>query len=122
MEETIHDEFVRRVVEFASRIVIGDPLDRKTDHGPQNHLAHLKSLEQFVEKSVAGGAKIAYGGRRVDRPGLFFYPTVLTNIQDDNFAAVEESFGPVMCITKFSEKYYLFFFVINGLCYKFRMS
>ncbi|KAH7717735.1 10-formyltetrahydrofolate dehydrogenase ALDH1L2, partial [Aphelenchoides avenae] len=75
VEASIYDEFVRRVVELASKIVIGYPLDRKTDHGPQNHLAHLQRLERYVEKAVDGGAKVAYGGKRVDRPGLFFYPT-----------------------------------------------
>lgn len=44
VEEKIYDEYVKRVVEIASKMVVGDPLDRKTDHGPQNHLAHLKSL------------------------------------------------------------------------------
>ncbi|KAI6192684.1 Formyl transferase [Aphelenchoides besseyi] len=101
VEEKIHDEFVKRVVAMASKMVIGDPLDRKTDHGPQNHLAHLRSLEKFVEQSVNDGAKVAFGGKRLDRPGLYFYPTVLTDVDDQNFAAQEESFGPIMIISKF---------------------
>lgn len=67
-------------------------------------MAHLKSLERFVEKSVANGAKVAFGGKRVERQGLFFYPTILTNVEDENFAANEESFGPIMVISKFNEK------------------
>ncbi|KAI6234510.1 10-formyltetrahydrofolate dehydrogenase [Aphelenchoides fujianensis] len=84
---SIHDAFVEKVVGIATKLHIGDPLDRKTDHGPQNHLAHLKSLENFVESAVKGGAQVAYGGKRVDRKGLFFYPTILVNVNDDNFAA-----------------------------------
>ncbi|KAI6208429.1 10-formyltetrahydrofolate dehydrogenase [Aphelenchoides besseyi] len=103
VEEKIHDEFVKRVVAMASKMVIGDPLDRKTDHGPQNHSAHLRSLEKFVEQSVNDGAKVAFGGKRLDRPGLYFYPTVLTDVDDQNFAAKEESFGPIMIISKFKE-------------------
>uniref|UniRef100_A0A914D700 10-formyltetrahydrofolate dehydrogenase n=1 Tax=Acrobeloides nanus TaxID=290746 RepID=A0A914D700_9BILA len=104
VEEKIYDEFVNRVVELASKMVIGDPLDRKTDHGPQNHMAHLKSLISYVEKSVAGGAKLVFGGKRVERQGLFFYPTVLTDVEEENYAATNESFGPVMIISRFSER------------------
>lgn len=104
VEETIHDEFVRRVVELTKKMVIGDPLDRKTDHGPQNHLAHLRSLERYVEKSVHDGAKVAIGGARLDRPGLYFHPTVLIDVDDNNFAADEESFGPIMVISKFKAR------------------
>lgn len=50
------------------------------------------------------GAKVEFGGKRVDRRGLFFYPTVISNVDDENFAAKEESFGPIMIISKFNEK------------------
>lgn len=85
-------------------MVIGDPLDRKTDHGPQNHLAHLRSLEKYVENSVRDGAKVEIGGKRLDRPGLYFHPTILTNVDDKNFASEEESFGPIMVISKFKAR------------------
>jgi len=104
VEESIHDAFVGKVVELTSRIMIGDPLDRKTDHGPQNHLSHLKSLERFVEKAVKDGATVAIGGKRCDMPGIYFQPTVLINVEDGNFAASEESFGPIMVISKFNER------------------
>ncbi|KAL3093366.1 hypothetical protein niasHS_005880 [Heterodera schachtii] len=104
VEERIHDEFVRKVVEKTSKMVIGHPLDRRTQHGPQNHLAHLQSLQKYVEKAVGDGAKLAHGGKRCDREGLFFEPTVLTEVDDANHAASEESFGPVMVISKFDER------------------
>ena len=86
---------------------IGDPLDRSTDHGPQNHRAHLESLLDYCKKGVEQGATLVYGGKQVERPGLFMYPTVFTNVQDDNFIAIEESFGPVMIISKFADGYVL---------------
>lgn len=49
VEESIHDEFVERIVTETKKMKIGDPLDRSTDHGPQNHMAHLKSLLAYVE-------------------------------------------------------------------------
>lgn len=48
---------------------IGDPLDRSTDHGPQNHKAHLDKLVEYCEIGVKEGATLVCGGRQVDRPG-----------------------------------------------------
>lgn len=48
---------------------IGNPLDRSTDHGPQNHKSHLDSLLSYVETGVKEGATLVYGGKRVDTPG-----------------------------------------------------
>lgn len=49
---------------------IGDPLDRSTDHGPQNHKAHLDKLLEYCEVGLKEGATLVYGGRQVDRPGM----------------------------------------------------
>lgn len=48
---------------------IGDPLDRSTDHGPQNHKAHLDKLLEYCEIGVKESATLVYGGKQVDRPG-----------------------------------------------------
>lgn len=82
---------------------IGDPLDRSTDHGPQNHKAHLDKLVEFCEKGVSEGAKLVIGGKRVATRGFFFEPTVFTDVKDDMTIAKEESFGPVMIISTFTE-------------------
>uniref|UniRef100_A0A8B9LZI8 10-formyltetrahydrofolate dehydrogenase n=1 Tax=Accipiter nisus TaxID=211598 RepID=A0A8B9LZI8_9AVES len=101
VEESIHDEFVRKVVEEIKKMKIGDPLDRSTDHGPQNHKAHLEKLLQYCETGVKEGATLVYGGRQVRRPGFFMEPTVFTDVEDHMYIAQEESFGPVMVISKF---------------------
>uniref|UniRef100_A0A8B9Q0C8 retinal dehydrogenase n=1 Tax=Apteryx owenii TaxID=8824 RepID=A0A8B9Q0C8_APTOW len=101
VEESIHDEFVRKVVEEIKKMKIGDPLDRSTDHGPQNHKAHLEKLLQYCETGVKEGATLVYGGRQVNRPGFFMEPTVFTDVEDHMYIAQEESFGPVMVISKF---------------------
>lgn len=56
-------------VEEIKKMKIGDPLDRSTDHGPQNHKAHLEKLLQYCEAGVKEGATLVYGGRQVPRPG-----------------------------------------------------
>lgn len=103
VEESIHDEYISRVVEEIKKMKIGDPLDRSTDHGPQNHKAHLDKLLEYCEVGVKEGATLVYGGRQVDRPGFFMEPTVFTEVEDHMFIAKEESFGPVMVVSKFKD-------------------
>ncbi|XP_058281680.1 mitochondrial 10-formyltetrahydrofolate dehydrogenase isoform X3 [Hylobates moloch] len=90
-----------RMVEEIKKMKIGDPLDRSTDHGPQNHKAHLEKLLQYCETGVKEGATLVYGGRQVQRPGFFMEPTVFTDVEDYMYLAKEESFGPIMVISKF---------------------
>uniref|UniRef100_A0A8B9LUF6 10-formyltetrahydrofolate dehydrogenase n=1 Tax=Astyanax mexicanus TaxID=7994 RepID=A0A8B9LUF6_ASTMX len=102
VEESLHDTFVQRVVRYkVKKMKIGDPLDRSTDHGPQNHKAHLDKLVEYCERGVKEGATLICGGKQVNRPGFFFEPTVFTDVQDHMYIAIEESFGPVMIISKF---------------------
>ncbi|XP_072770100.1 mitochondrial 10-formyltetrahydrofolate dehydrogenase-like isoform X2 [Nerophis lumbriciformis] len=103
VEESIHDEFIRRVVAEIKKMKIGDPLDLSTDHGPQNHKAHLDKLLEYCEVGVKEGATLVYGGKQVDRPGFFMEPTVFTDVEDHMFMAKEESFGPIMVVSKFKD-------------------
>ncbi|XP_006876288.1 PREDICTED: cytosolic 10-formyltetrahydrofolate dehydrogenase [Chrysochloris asiatica] len=103
VEDSIHDQFVQKVVEEVRKMKIGNPLDRDTNHGPQNHEAHLKKLLEYCQRGVKEGATLVCGGSQVPRPGFFFEPTVLTNVKDDMFIAKEESFGPIMIISRFAD-------------------
>ncbi|XP_031621255.1 cytosolic 10-formyltetrahydrofolate dehydrogenase [Contarinia nasturtii] len=103
VEDKIHDEFVRRVLKDVKNMKIGDPLNRSTAHGPQNHKAHFDKLHEFCEIGVRDGAKLICGGERVpNMKGFFFQLTVFTDVEDDMYIAQEESFGPIMIISKFS--------------------
>lgn len=117
VEDSVHDEFVRRVVQETRNIRIGDPLCRSTSHGPQNHAAHLNKLLEFVNIGVKEGAKLECGGNRVKRPGLFFEPTVFTGVEDDMYIAKEESFGPIMIVSKFENGYVYIFLVETAISY-----
>merc|ERR1712212_1370602 len=101
VEETIYDEFIEKVIAETKKMTIGDPLDRSVQHGPQNHLAHMNKLVEFCETGIKEGARLVLGGKRLDRPGLFMEPTIFCDVEDDMFLAKEESFGPIMCISKF---------------------
>merc|ERR1719210_854913 len=101
VEESIHDKYIERCVEEIKKMKIGDPLDRSTDHGPQNHRKHLESLLDYVKTGLDEGATLVYGGKQVEGPGLFMEPTVFKDVEDHMFIAKEESFGPIMIISKF---------------------
>ena len=101
VEDKIHDSFVSLVLGEVKKMKLGDPLDRSTSHGPQNHKAHLDKLLAYVEHGVKEGAKLLIGGKRLPGVGLFFEPAVFTDVQDDMYIAKEESFGPIMIISKF---------------------
>lgn len=103
VEDSIHDQFVKRVVEEVKKMKIGDPLDRSTDHGPQNHKAHLDKLIEYCQTGVKDGATLVCGGKQVPRPGFFFEPTIFIDVADDMTIAKEESFGPIMIISKFMD-------------------
>jgi succinate-semialdehyde dehydrogenase/glutarate-semialdehyde dehydrogenase len=95
----VHRDIVRdfeaRFVERVKALKVGDPMDESTDIGPLATDDILKGLDEQVQKSVAVGAKIQTGGHRLDRPGNFYAPTVLTHVSTDSPAAREELFGPV---------------------------
>jgi succinate-semialdehyde dehydrogenase/glutarate-semialdehyde dehydrogenase len=92
---SIGDEFERRLVAGIKSLQVGDPLDPKTDVGPLANEAQVKTLAGQVERSVSDGARLLTGGHRLDRPGCYFAPGVLTDISPDSPAYREEVFGPV---------------------------
>lgn len=61
-------------MEELKKMKVGDPLDRSTDHGPQNHKAHMDKLLEYCEVGLKEGATLVYGGRQVDRPGTINTP------------------------------------------------
>ena len=95
VHETIFDQFTERFVERMQALVVGDPLDEHTDIGPLATPQILADLDAQVRRTVARGARVLTGGRRLDRPGNFYAPTVLVGVPEDSPAAVEELFGPV---------------------------
>jgi succinate-semialdehyde dehydrogenase/glutarate-semialdehyde dehydrogenase len=92
---SIADEFERRLVAGMQSLQVGDPLDPKTDVGPLANEAQVKTLVGQVERSVSDGARLLTGGHRLDRPGYYFAPGVLTDISPEAPAYREEVFGPV---------------------------
>lgn len=91
----IYDEFERSFVEEMKALRVGDPLDEAIDIGPLATEQILKDVDDQVKASVAAGAIILTGGKKIDRVGNYYEPTVLVNIPADSPASCEEVFGPV---------------------------
>ncbi len=91
----IADEFERRFVQGMESLNLGDPMDETTDIGPLATRDILATLDDQVNQTVANGARLLTGGKRLERPGYFYAPTVLADIPEDSPAYREELFGPV---------------------------
>ncbi len=88
-------EFTQKFVEFMKAAKVGDPMDNDTMVGPMVNRQQLDKLSAQMEDAVNKGAKILLGGKRLDRIGYFFEPTVITCIKEDMVVAREEVFGPI---------------------------
>ncbi len=100
VHESIYPEFERRFVERMRRVVVGDPMDPKTEVGPLATASIRQGLHVQVEKSVAAGTKLLLGGQLPSGPGNYYPPTVLTDAVPGSPAEREELFGPVAVLFK----------------------
>ena len=93
--EQLADKFLEKFKVALGALRAGDPMDETTTLGPLSTESALVDLLKQVDGAVAKGAKVVMGGKRVDRPGSFMQPTILTDIKPGNPAFREEFFGPV---------------------------
>jgi succinate-semialdehyde dehydrogenase/glutarate-semialdehyde dehydrogenase len=91
----IYDEFEKRYVSKMQSLRVGDPMDESTEIGPLATPQIVNDLDEQVKKAVAAGARVLTGGKRLDRPGNFYEPTVLVNVDPGSAVSCEEIFGPV---------------------------
>ncbi len=94
----IYDRFIEQFVSRVSALRVGDPVEEETQLGPLATEAIRDELHAQVKASVSQGARLLTGGKRVERDGYFYEPTVLADIPADSPAARDELFGPVACV------------------------
>jgi succinate-semialdehyde dehydrogenase/glutarate-semialdehyde dehydrogenase len=99
VDSAIVDDFEYAMSEAMKALKVGDPVDRQTAVGPLARLDLLENLDDQVQRSVAAGARVFCGGKRMDRKGYFYEPTVLVEVRPGMAAFDEETFGPVAAIT-----------------------
>jgi succinate-semialdehyde dehydrogenase/glutarate-semialdehyde dehydrogenase len=95
VHESIAAGFEKKFVDRMKNLRIGDPFDEKTELGPLATASAVKDLDADVQKTVKAGAKLLTGGHKLDLPGNYYAPTVLTDIPKESPAYREEFFGPV---------------------------
>ncbi|MCC7421306.1 MAG: aldehyde dehydrogenase family protein [Planctomycetaceae bacterium] len=101
VEQSVHAEFVEKIVDRASQRKVGDPFDPATMQGPQVDQAQFDKIMSYIEKGKAAGAACVTGGNREGSKGYFVQPTVFDNVTDDMQIATDEIFGPVLSVLPF---------------------
>lgn len=97
--EAFRDEFVRG----ASSLKVGAGLEEGVQFGPLIESRRVLEMQSFVDDAVASGATIACGGKRVNRPGYFFEPTVIEHASLTSRVQNEEPFGPIAVLDVFDD-------------------
>ena len=82
---------------------VGDGFEDTSDIGPLIDNSGLKKVERHLEDAISKGAKILTGGKQAALGGLYFEPTVLTNVKEDMMLFKEETFGPIAPLFKFKD-------------------
>lgn len=100
VESSVHDAFVARMVERVEKLRIGNPQDETTDIGPLARADLISTLHFQVTSSIEQGALCITGGAPVPRPGNYYAPTVLTQVERGMAVFDEETFGPVAAVCK----------------------
>ncbi|MEV5411193.1 5-carboxymethyl-2-hydroxymuconate semialdehyde dehydrogenase [Thermopolyspora sp. NPDC052614] len=102
VQREIYDEFVERYAAQASRVVVGDPQDPKTEVGALVHPEHYEKVMRYIEIGKTEGRLVAGGGRPEGFPtGNYVAPTVFADVRPEARIFQEEIFGPVVAITPF---------------------
>ena len=98
LESEIADEFERAMIAKFERLVVGDPMDEKTDVGPLVNMDAVDAIDEQVRRLVEAGGVVRTGGKRLDRKGCYYAPTVVANVDPSWPVAQEEFFGPVALV------------------------
>jgi succinate-semialdehyde dehydrogenase / glutarate-semialdehyde dehydrogenase len=101
VHRSVVGEFTQRVTDVVSTFKVGRGIEPNVTIGPLIDDAAVAKTEALVSDAVDRGARIATGGKRLDGPGSFFAPTVLTDIASGSDILREEIFGPVLAIVPF---------------------
>jgi 5-carboxymethyl-2-hydroxymuconic-semialdehyde dehydrogenase len=103
VHEQVADDFVAAMRGYVGKLRIGDPRDEATEIGPIIHPRQVERVQGFVDRALAGGAKLLWGGKRHPFGAQYFEPTMLTNLKQDDEIVQNEVFGPVLTLQTFAD-------------------
>jgi len=102
VHEAVHDRFVAALQAQVERLTVGDPRDEATEVGPIIHPRQVDRVLGFVDRAVAGGARLLWGGARHPFGAQYLQPTMLTDLKQDDEIVQNEVFGPVLTLQTFA--------------------
>lgn len=100
--ESVAEEFTKLLVSKAKETKFGEPTEEDILYGPLNNVRQLDRVSKLVD-ATPGHATVETGGKRVDRKGFFFEPTVISGLKQDDELIQDEIFGPVITVQTFSD-------------------
>uniref|UniRef100_A0A8D9FHC6 aldehyde dehydrogenase (NAD(+)) n=1 Tax=Cacopsylla melanoneura TaxID=428564 RepID=A0A8D9FHC6_9HEMI len=103
LHKKVYDQVLGSLVKSYSTVLTrtGDPLDEKTLYGPLHSEAGVRGYLATVEEIVGQGGKIEFGGKKIDRPGNFVEPTIVTGLPVDSRVVHRETFAPIVYVFSF---------------------
>jgi succinate-semialdehyde dehydrogenase/glutarate-semialdehyde dehydrogenase len=101
VQSSIYDKFTEKVVEKVKTLRVGNGMESGVNLGPLINEKAVEKVERHVKDAVSKGAKVLLGGSPHSLGGLFYQPTVMTNMTDSMVMSCEETFGPVIGLFKF---------------------
>jgi len=103
VERSIKDEFIRKLLKELPNYMPGDPLDTNTSMGAMVDCGQMENVLKYIASGKLQGANLLAGGERVraETNGFYITPTIFDNVTNDMTIAIEEIFGPVLCIITF---------------------
>lgn len=102
VQSGVYDAFTEKLKQAVQALKVGNGINSTTDIGPLIEESALKKVDEHIADAVEKGGKLVLGGKRLG--GLFYEPTIMTNITSDMRFAREETFGPVAPLFKFDNE------------------
>jgi len=103
VQDGVYDAFARKLAEAVKGLTVGDGFEEDAKIGPLIEPAAIEKVEAHVADATARGAEVILGGKRHEKGGLFFQPTVMTGVVPEALVSTEETFGPVAPLFRFHE-------------------
>ncbi len=107
VQQSIHDQFLEKLVAFAKTAKMGNPMNADTQIGPVTNKPQLEKILKYIDIAKGEGARAVLGGSRASRPecgnGWFVEPTIFEGVRNSMRIAQEEVFGPVLAVIPFKD-------------------
>ncbi|MFV0437466.1 MAG: NAD-dependent succinate-semialdehyde dehydrogenase [Desulfopila sp.] len=104
VQNGVYDTFAARLIKQVEQLKVGNGMEPHVDQGPLINEEAIVKVENHIDEALAMGAKLLTGGKRHDFGRTFFQPTVLGDVRTDMAVAVEETFGPIAPLIRFSSE------------------